>query len=185
MKTRLLVVCTVMLCGFGFTEKVFGLGLDNAAVGIKASVMGTAFTGIADDASAVHHNPAGLVFNDKEILYTQLYAHYQFVNFTHTGPAGKDESDERYINPGFFTSKTYDKWAFGFGYYLPFGGGGYSFDDLGGIPGNDVEILLALMAIHPAVSYQLRPDLSVGVGVFMYMGTYEQDFLGYENGYDG
>lgn len=185
MKTSLLFVCAVILCGTCFTGNALGLGLDNAAVGIKASVMGTAFSGIADDASAVHHNPSGLSFNDKEILYAQVYTHYQFVGFTRTGQAGKDESDERYINPGFFMSKTYDKWAFGFGYYLPFGGGGFAFDDLGGIPGNDVEILLGLVAIHPAVAYHLRPDLSIGVGIFMYMGNYEQEFLGYENEYDG
>ncbi len=185
MKTRLLIVCVVMLCGFGFSDKVFALGLDNSAVGLKAAFMGTAFSGIADDASAVHHNPAGLAFNDKEIFYAQSYANYQFVGFSYTGPAGKDESDEQYINPGLFMSKTYDKWAFGFGFYLPFGGGGYAFDDLGGVPGNDVEILLGLVAIHPAVSYQLLPDLSVGVGVFMYMGAYEQDTMGYENEYDG
>lgn len=185
MKKRLLIVCAVIFCGFGISVKTLGSGLDNASVGIKASVMGTAFTGIADDASAVHHNPGGLSFNDKEELYVQIYSHYQLVSFTRTGPAGKDESDETYINPGLFLSKTYDKWAFGYGSYLPFGGGGYAFEDLEGIPGNDVEILMGLMAMHSAVAYRLRPDLSIGAGVFVYMGNYSQESMGYENEYEG
>ncbi len=185
MNHRVSVICAIVLLCFGFTEKVFALGLDNAGVGVKAFVMGGAFAGIADDASAVHHNPGGLSFNDKDILYAQMYAHYQFIGFTYTGPGGKDESDERYLNPGFFISKTYDKWALGYGFYLPFGGGGFAFDDLQGEPGNDVEILFGLVAFHPAVAYKLRTDLSIGAGVFMYMGNYEEQSPGYKNEYDG
>ena len=37
---------------------------DNRIIGIKGFIMGNALTGIADDVSAVHYNPAGLVFNE-------------------------------------------------------------------------------------------------------------------------
>lgn len=46
--------------------------LDNPAVGSKGIGMGNSFTAIADDASAVYYNPAGLAFNKKVLSLDNL-----------------------------------------------------------------------------------------------------------------
>jgi len=169
---------------FGFTGSSFGLVFDNGAIGTKAYFMGSAFVGIADDASAVHYNPGGMAFNDKDVFYAQMYVHYQSLGFTYTTLTAEDESDETFPGGGVFLSKTYDKWAFGYGTYIPFGGGGFAFDDLQGIEGNDIEVMLGLVALHPAVAYRFNNNLSIGAGLIVYMGEWEEKMPGYKNKYD-
>jgi len=183
-KAVFILAGTLLIYCFGITGIAFGLVFDNGAIGIKAYFMGSAFVGIADDSSAVHYNPAGMSFNDKNVLYGQLYVHYQSLGFTFTTPVTEDESDETFPGGGFFLSKTYDKWAFGYGTYVPFGGGGFAFDDLQGIPGNDIEVMLGLIALHPAFAYRFNEKLSVGAGLIAYMGEWEEEMPGYKNKYD-
>ena len=58
MKTGIIAV--VLVVCFGILASA--AALDNTHMGSKANAMGKAFTGLADDPSAVFYNPAGLVF---------------------------------------------------------------------------------------------------------------------------
>ncbi|HAX95293.1 MAG TPA: hypothetical protein DCY35_02030 [Prolixibacteraceae bacterium] len=179
-----ILILNILIGYFVLTGNAFGLGFDNGAIGIKAYFMGSAFVGIADDSSAVHYNPAGLAFNEKGVLYAQLYAHYQTLGFTYTTSIAKDKSDEAFLGGGFFLSETYDNWAFGWGTYIPFGGGGYSFDNMQGINGNDMEVMLGIATLHPAVAYKVNDKLSIGAGLIVYVGQWEEEMSGYKNKYD-
>lgn len=61
---RSLLVCVMMgvLVG-GQATDAFAGGFDNSGVGIKGISTGGALVGIADDASAIYCNPAGLPMN--------------------------------------------------------------------------------------------------------------------------
>ena len=54
-----------LLAGIFCAETTLASGFTNNSVGSKGILMGSAFTGIADDASAVHYNAAGPAFPAK------------------------------------------------------------------------------------------------------------------------
>ncbi len=136
--------------------------------------MGHSLTGIADDASAVYFNPAGLVFNDENTWHAEVYTYYAPTKFKYTANNITDESDEIFIIPGFFISKTYNIWAFGLGLYVPYAGGGTAYDNFQGLS-YDFESFAGWAALTPAVSYKLRPNLSIGAGVSIYYGSMENE----------
>ena len=68
--------------------------------------MGCAYTGIADDASAVYYNPGALAFNQKDKIYIEGYGYIIFTGLEYKEPGGTYESDEPAFIPGFFISKT-------------------------------------------------------------------------------
>lgn len=184
-KTHLISsVCIALILSITFVTSIFGGAFDNPAIGSKAIGMGTAFTGIADDASAVFYNPGGLVFNKKDTWYCELYTYRITLNYDYTEGSRTEESSEAAINPGFFISKRYGDWALGFGYYIPFAGGGSAYDDFLG-NGYDLESSAGFAAVTPAVAYKLRPNLSVGMGLSVYMGGVEREKDGVEMEYDG
>ena len=176
--------CIAIILNITFVMNVFGGAFDNPAIGSKAIGMGTAFTGIADDASAVYYNPGGLVFNKKNTWYGELYTYRIKLNYEYTEGSDTDESGEAVINPGFFISKRYENWAFGFGHYIPYAGGGSAYENFLG-RGYDLELSAGFAAITPAIAYKLRSNLSVGVGISMYMGGMEREEDGVEMEYDG
>ena len=63
------VVVTIVDAG-----KTFGGAFDNSVIGVKGFALGSAFTGIADDASAVYYNPAGLAFGVNNDWNAEIYA---------------------------------------------------------------------------------------------------------------
>jgi len=62
-KERLLIVllfCLVLGTGLAFAKAVTGVAIVNQAIGVRQLGMGEVATGISDDASAMHYNPAGI-----------------------------------------------------------------------------------------------------------------------------
>ena len=139
--------------------------------------MGMGFTavGIADDASAVFHNPGGLAYNDKNTWYAEIYANYAFTNIQYKANSITDKSDEKFIIPGFFVSKTFNNWAFGFGSYIPFAGGGTAYDNFQN-SGQDLEFSAGWNAFTAAAAYKLNQSFSIGGGISIYTGEMETSF---------
>ncbi|MBU4492146.1 MAG: outer membrane protein transport protein, partial [Euryarchaeota archaeon] len=90
-------------------------GFDNSGVGIKGISMGGALVGIADDASAVYYNPAGLAMKDQNSWDGEIYGYGIFTDFKYTANSIENSSDEIFIIPGLFVSRKQDDWAFGLG----------------------------------------------------------------------
>ncbi len=135
--------------------------------------MGHCLIGIADDASAVYFNPGGLVLNNNSTWNSEVYGYYASTKFEHTEDSRTDKSDEPVILPSFFISKTYENWGVGFGFYVPYAGGGTAYDNFRN-SGQDLECTSAFPAITLAVARKLRPDLSLGAGVSAYVGNMER-----------
>jgi long-chain fatty acid transport protein len=145
-------------------------GFTNNSVGSKSILMGAAFTGIADDASAVHFNPAGLAFPAKPGWNTDTYALYGFTNFEYERNGIEDESNEQFLVPGFLIARSGHPWSFGLGMYTPWAGGGTDYKNFQN-SGYDYKNASAFTALTPAVAYELRPDLSVGAGFSTFYGV--------------
>ncbi len=172
-------VCFIWIVGLGFTQNAFGGAMDSSSIGVKSWMMGAAVTGIADDSSAVHFNPGGLVLNeDDKAWHAQAYGIF-FLDATmkFTSRYGiKDESETDTILPGFFISKKYDNWAFGFGNYLPYASGGSTYKNFQGSQ-YDVKGGSGYMALTQAVSYKINPNLAIGAGFSAYYAFMAAEYL--------
>jgi len=135
--------------------------------GAKATAMGTAFVAVADDPSAIVHNPAGLT----QLTGTNVYGGPTFVipSTTYISPSGQSENTDFQIffPPQLFVTSdlgTKDM-RLGIGIYSPFGIGGRKWKENGLTRFSSVESMIATFSINPAVAYQILPTLSIGAGV--------------------
>jgi long-chain fatty acid transport protein len=175
MKKVVVLAAMVVVCIGAFAQAA---ALDNTHMGTKANAMGKAFTGLADDPSAVFYNPAGLVFQ-REGLSVQAYGLYVMTDLTYKAgqlmppnTMQENASDESVLFPGFFLNYHQGDVAIGMGVYLPYGGGKFKYEDFGGVPGLSIEQSLGLMAFGGSVAVKLSERFSVGVSLTGYMGMY-------------
>jgi len=173
--SNIIAICIGIFLTIIPVGSVFGAGFNNSCIGIKGMGMGHSLIGIADDASAVYFNPGGLVFNDENTWYAEAYGYYAPTKFKYTANSTTDRSDEAVSIPSFFISKTFENWAFGFGAYIPYAGGGTAYDNFQGSP-YDLESFAGWFAFNPAAAYKLSPNLSVGIGISLYVGWMESKF---------
>lgn len=174
MKTGILAV--VLVVCFGILASA--AALDNTHMGSKANAMGKAFTGLADDPSAVFYNPAGLVFQ-REGLSVQTYGLYVMTDLTYSAAQlmppnniSENASDAAVLFPGVFINYRQGDTAFGFGLYIPYGGGKYKYEDFRGVTGLDIEQSLGLMAFGGSMAIKLSDKFSLGMSLTGYLGQY-------------
>ncbi len=151
---------------------LFLLSIQNqlSAVGIEqtyhdptAAARGNAFTATADNASAVHYNPAGLVWADSVTSQTAFY--FARGKVKHTGGSGDFEhlssspTGAYFFNyPGLMDGRL----ALGLGITIPHGlgidyGDDYPLRTLG------TDAYLAHLVISPAASFKITDKLSLGM----------------------
>ncbi|MBN2370135.1 MAG: outer membrane protein transport protein [Vicinamibacteria bacterium] len=168
----LAVLFAAHVAGLVVTERAIAGALDNSAVGARAIAMGNAFTGIADDASAVHNNPAGLAFLEPNSAYVEAYGWVSFTKFTYGNGGATFKSNEKPIVPGAFGAYGFGRFGVGVGYYVPYGGGGTSYRDFMKT-GLELKGMAGFQAITASAAYKIAPNLSVGAGASMYAGLME------------
>ncbi len=168
-------------------SSVLGHGWGGYEQGAKARGMGGAFTGLADDPSAVFYNPAGIL--KLEGTQTSFGVAVPIIRgqFESYGTSGMDDvnrgdetslEDQTFIIPNFYlTSEINDRLALGLGEYTIYGLG-FEWPDSfegrfapGGINGD-----LKTMTLSPVVAYRITDDLSIAAG-----GRIERAELALEN----
>jgi long-chain fatty acid transport protein len=153
-------------------------------LGARAQGMGGAFTSIADDASAIFFNPAGIAFQKGlQLEMDELTVIGLFRFFPSDPPAGTAVPANGYsgsIKPHFIpvanmymTKDLNPKWSFGFGAFTPFGlsANFTNFKDadptntkfVGRFAGTRAR--LESIWIQPTASYRLSENSSLGLGV--------------------
>jgi long-chain fatty acid transport protein len=170
--------------------------------GVRAEGMGGAFTSVADDASAIFFNPAGIVFQKGlQMEMDSLVVNGLFRYFPSAVPPGTDVPSNGYsgsVKPHFIpvaslymTKSLSDRLAVGFGGFAPFGlaANFTNFND--GDPQNTKFVgrfagtRAALQAywFMPVVAYKITPNsaISVGAGLVHTHLFLEESFL---NPYD-
>ncbi len=159
----------IILTVFISASLVFAGGVNRlGGLGPKAGGMSGAFTAVADDASAFYYNPAGL---------TQIKSNYIFVggdlvlpHFQYQAPMSStlsSKNDVSHLMPLFgFSAPVSEKFAFGLGVISPYGlGASYS----------QMESLLTLTDLVPAVCWQVTDELSLGAALNLGWSQFEYD----------
>ena len=168
MKTRDLIMATSLVAslaaGAGFQlQERSARGLGRAYSGESA---------IADDASVIASNPAGMLYTPAEtsisVGLTGIYPDIDVTGF-YTGAGGtvrttgKDIADEAHIPFLFFSHQLTDDLGIGFGSYTTYGlATNYPGDFAGRAIADKSE--LKSINFNPAVAYRVLPTLSVGAG---------------------
>jgi len=165
----LLVSCLI------FPSWAFSHGWAGYEQGAKAHGMGGAFTGLADDVTAIYYNPAGIT----QLEGTQISLGFSIPTvegkFKSAGTSGMpgvspgDETDldrQTFFIPNFYiASKINDKLSLGFGAYTIFGLGFKWPDSFEGrfAPGGKKAELFT-MTLNPVAAYQITEKLSFSLG---------------------
>jgi long-chain fatty acid transport protein len=139
----------------------------NPLEGAKAAAMGGAFVAVADDPSAIAHNPAGLTI----LRGTNLYNGISVVNLSseYESPEGRSEKTpfRLFFPPHAFLTSDLDcqNLAFGVGIYSPFGIGGRNWSETGPTRFASTQGLIATVNANPTLAWRVLPQLSLGAGL--------------------
>ena len=166
----------ILLVLLVFSSSIFANGLNLNSPGPKALGMGGAFVGLADDATAIYWNPAGLVGQESGVLVAVTdiipFASYKWEYADFGIDIDAEAKVNHYVGPNIFVNYTLDKWAFGFGAYVPAGVGvEWDKDDFGG----NMKSKIGVIDFSPAVAYKLSEQFSFGVAANIYYGMFEMD----------
>jgi len=173
MKKILILTCLLSVV---FVANAFANGLSLNSIGPKALGMGGAFVGLADDGTAIYWNPAGLVGQESGVIaaVTDIipFASYKWEYADFGIDIDAEAKVKHYVGPNIFVNYTLDKWAFGFGAYVPAGvGAEWDKDDFGG----NMKSKIGVIDFSPAVAYKLSEQFSIGVAANIYYGMFEMD----------
>ncbi|MBC2713954.1 MAG: hypothetical protein HF978_01445 [Desulfobacteraceae bacterium] len=166
------IVWTIILLILSFPQTVAAGGFIH---GTRAGSMGCAFTGIADDPSAMAYNPAGLTNVDRTQVYTGSSVIIPSSKYTNLNGQRETTESQVFFPPHLYVSSDFclDKFAFGLAIYSPFGIGGRKWLDTGLTRYQSVESTIATINVNPSAAWQILPNLSVGAGLNYYYAMNE------------
>ena len=138
--------------------------------GAKAAGMNTAFTAVADDPSAVLHNPAGITQLDGTRIYAGGSAVIPNSTYHSLGGESVDTQFQAFFPPNFYITHGLSRYGMtaGLGIYAPFGIGGRKWPADGLTRYSSIESTIGTLTINPTLAVEVRPGLSVAAG-FDYM----------------
>lgn len=143
------------------------LQASNPGLGAKAASMATAFVAVADDPSAILHNPAGLTF----LQGTQIYGGMTGVNIStkYQSPSGSSEKSKphTFVVPNMFITTDFKQkgMVFGLGVFSPYGIGGRTYSEWGLTRYVSTDSFIGTVAINPTFSWRPTPTFSFGIGL--------------------
>ena len=163
MKQRILFIALV---SFIIVNLNYGSGFQINESGAKAMAMAGAFAGVANDASAIHFNPAGIT----QLQGTNISAGVSLIipSFKYTSPDGNEYEIEKKVFTPFnvyITHQFSEKFSAGFGVNTPYGLGTFWEDEEW--PGRylalDTEI--RTFVFTPVIAYKVSDAFSISAGL--------------------
>jgi len=177
-----ILLAVLIVCGLVVSTPGFTSGWDNSLVGARAGGMGSAFAGLADDATAIFYNPGGLAFTgDKGEIIVVAKQYWPEHYYT---PFGGDETVSRNPTflPEFFAyTRLGERFTLGLGAYTPYAGGGIEWmaDDVG----IHVDGSIHIISVTPTASYKINDWLAIGLNLNGYFGRSDQSYEDPNAGY--
>ncbi len=173
-KTTLISLALV----FALSASTFANGLSLNSVGSRALGMGGAFVGLANDATALYWNPAGLAGQQSSIL---VFGSDVMPAATYKNAAyGVDATmkSNHYISPNAFINYNMGKLSLAFGVYVPAGlGAEWDGSELlpmtGGAGPFDWMSKIGVINFSPGIAYQVTDQFSVGLAVNIYYAMFD------------
>jgi len=188
----------LVLTFFSLSAYLFAGGFALSGVGSRATSMAGAFRGLADDATAMYWNPAGLAYMEDNSIdvggtfimpsSTWDSAGTQYTQIPGFGSKEYEAEKKLRAFPSLFaTMAKHPKLKYGLGVYVPYGlGTTWDIYQLpaststtgpltyaAGFPENELKSSIAILDVHPTVAYQIMPNLSAGLGLSVLYGTIE------------
>ena len=162
----LVLIYALIVCAAGFTGNAFANGFDQNNMGMRGGAMASAFTGVADDATAIYYNPGGMTAIKDGTWNYDADLIIIFSDFMWEATNGEEhKSDEMEYVPGLYVVTSSGDLSYGIGIYAPYGGGTVKYD-------TGFEATIAYFAITPSIAYKITPALSAGVGISVYYGIF-------------
>jgi len=147
-------------------------GWNNMLIGCRAIAIGGAFAGIADDASAIYYNPAGLAFQNQS-MSVSVNGFNVWPTYTYSDSFGRNiiNKSSTTIPQVFMAFKAGERLTLGFGAYVPYAGGGVEWDnrDLGLY----IKSSLGILSLTPTLAYALNEKVSIGLNLNVYRSFLE------------
>jgi long-chain fatty acid transport protein len=169
-KTTLISLALII----AISSTTFANGLSLNSVGARALGMGGAFVGVANDATALYWNPAGLAGQQSSILVfgTDIIPMATY-KMDLAGIDAKTNTNH-YISPNAFFNYNMGDLSVGLGVYVPAGlGAEWNATDFGYPEGYDFLSKIGVVNISPAVAYQVTDQFSVGLAVNVYYAMFD------------
>lgn len=182
--SRLALRCGAVLVGLSLgAAGCFGSAFSVAELGARASGMGTAFTGLADDGSALFYNVAGIAFQpglQMQMDNTVVVGLFRFTpSDTPIGQVVPEKGYSQSVRPKFIplaslyaTMQLSSRVTVGFASFTPFGlsANSTNFNDsdpnltkfVGRFAGTRAR--LEAFWFQPTIAFKVTPNFSVGVG---------------------
>lgn len=170
-----------IMVGIALVSFLYAGGWDHPVQGIRGLGMGDAYTALAEDATAIWWNPAGLSFQ-KNMLEVNVGGTVDMPMHTWKFPDPADPSAEKEATsnlvqfiPQAFISYKLNKFGLGFGYYVAYGGGGVDWkeEDVG----SDIYSVLGVMSFTPTFSYMINEKFGIGARINILYGAYKNETI--------
>ena len=196
---RIVLPFAILAAGIPWSHGIaYGASHSITEVGTRAAGMGTAFTSIANDGSAMFYNPAGIAFQEgTQFQFDGLFVMGLFRFTPSSAPPGTVVPEKGFpgaVKPHiipvaslFFSKQIRPKWTVGFGSFAPFG----LSDNFTNFNDSDPAVTkfpgrfagsrgrLEELWLQPTVAYRMTPNASLAIGV-AWVHTHlflEQSFL--------
>jgi len=176
MKKYIITIAIFSLIFFGLSSLSHGAGFLIYEHGAAAMAMGGAFVALANNPSAVFHNPAGIAFLDgtQISLGTTLITSNTSLELTNLATTVETVSQWFYPSTFYISHKINDRIAAGFGFFNPYGLGTKWDEDypLKYIATRDD---MKTFFFNPVVAIKLDENFSVAVGITYVYATLDFD----------
>jgi len=170
-KSLILLVSIILI-----SANLWAGGWNNTLIGTRAFAIGGAFVAVADDPSAIFHNPAGLVYQGRTFNLSVDGFYISPVHEYVTTDGARVESRYKSSVPQFFlTFKANSRLTFGFGFYVPYAGGGVDWKE--GAQVQPFKSTMGVYSLTPTISYKFSEKLSVGFNLNFYSGVLNIDMV--------
>lgn len=129
--------------------------------------MGGAFTGIADDPSAIAINPAGLTATKGVNSYLGVSALALSTEYTAPDDRSQKTESQIFFPPHLYLAAAFDTpdKVFGIGIFSPFGIGGRKWSESGLTRLYSTESLICTLMVNPTLAWQIHLKISIGMGI--------------------
>jgi long-chain fatty acid transport protein len=153
----------VILGSFTLSGSVVAGSLSTSGKGARALAMGGAFTAVADDASAVYYNPAGITQAPGTEFMAGVAAGAPDIEYHARGAVQRNTRN--WVAPWLFaTHRLTDRLCAGVGVYSPFARDAeFDADPASGFPAQRASTFR--LDLSPVIAYAVDPRLSLSAGL--------------------
>lgn len=169
-KKSLILLVSVFL----ISANLWAGGWNNTLMGCRALAIGGAFVAVADDPSAIFHNPAGLVYQERAFnLSIDGFYISPIHEYVTTGGARVESRYKSSVPQFFLTYRATNRLTIGFGFYVPYAGGGVDWKE--SVQVQPFKSIMGVYSLTPTISYKFSEKLSLGFNLNFYGGELDID----------